>query len=256
MAANPKLHDWHGRRVWLIGASTGIGEALAVELAARGARLLLSARGAERLGVLAARLDGARTLPLDVAVPQAWPQAARHAHDILGGIDMVVFNAGTYEALRAWELEPAAIRRTLEVNLLGTMDGVAAVLPPMLAAGRGHLVIVASVAGYRGLPKAAVYGPSKAALINFAESLYLDLSSRGIAVTVVNPGFVATPLTAGNDFRMPALISAGEAARQILAGLARGSFEIHFPRRFTCFLKLLQLLPVRIYLALMARTLR
>lgn len=251
---NPKITDWRGKRVWLVGASTGIGAALAHDLAARGAHLILSARGAERLAALVADLQGASALVLDVSDASAIPAAAQEAERLLGGLDVIVFNAGTYEPLRAWELSPEAIRRTLNVNLLGVMDGVAAVLPGLLAAGQGHLVIVASVAGYRGLPKAAVYGPSKAALINFAESLYLDLAPLGIGVSLVNPGFVATPLTAQNDFRMPALITADEAARQIVAGLARGAFEIHFPKRFSCFLKLLRLLPARLYFKLVSRT--
>jgi short-subunit dehydrogenase len=242
--------------VWLIGASTGIGEALARELSALGARLMLSARNADRLSQLARELPGALILPLDISRSEALQPSAQEVERLLGRLDVVVFNAGTYQPLRAWELTPQNIRATLEVNLLGVMDGVAAVLPAMLAAGQGHLVIVGSVAGYRGLPKAAVYGPSKAALINFAESIWLDLAPRGVAVSLVNPGFVATPLTAQNDFRMPALISAHEAAMQILAGLARGEFEIHFPKRFSRFLKLLRLLPARLYFALVSRTAR
>lgn len=251
---NPSISDWRGKRVWIVGASTGIGEALARELAARGARLLLSARHAERLQKLAAELSGAQALLLDVSVAQSWAPAAAEAQALLGGLDLVVFNAGTYEPLRAWELTPQKIRATLDVNLLGVMDGVAAVLPAMLAAGQGHLVIVGSVAGYRGLPKAAVYGPSKAALINFAESIRMDLAPRGIAVTLISPGFVATPLTAQNDFHMPALITPQVAASEILKGLARGEFEIHFPKRFSRFLKLLRLLPARLYFALVSRT--
>ena len=254
MALNPKLADWRGKRVWLVGASTGIGAALARSLAARGARLVLSARGIDRLSALVADLQDATALPLDVSDASAMLPAAQDAARLLGGLAVVIFNAGTYQPLRAWELKPESIRATLNVNLLGVMDGVAAVLPDMLAAGQGHLVIVGSVAGYRGLPKAAVYGPSKAALINFAESIYMDLAPRGIGVTLVNPGFVATPLTAQNDFKMPALISAEEAACEILAGLARGRFEIHFPRRFSYFLKLLRLLPARAYFALVSRT--
>jgi short-subunit dehydrogenase len=256
MALNPKLTDWRGKRVWLIGASTGIGAALARDLSARGAQMVLSARGIGRLGTLVADLQSAIALPLDVSDSSAMLLAAQDAARLLGGLDVVIFNAGTYQPLRAWELSPAAIRATLDVNLLGVMDGVAAVLPGMLEAGQGHLVIVGSVAGYRGLSKAAVYGPSKAALINFAESIYMDLAPRNIGVTIVNPGFVATPLTAQNDFKMPALISAEEAAREILAGLARGRFEIHFPRRFSYFLKLLRLLPARAYFALVSRTAR
>lgn len=253
---NPKITDWRGKRVWIIGASTGIGEALARSLAGQGARLVMSARGAQRLEALAESLPGLDILPLDLSDSAGLPAAARRASELLGGLDIVVFNAGTYQPLQAWELTPENIRATLNLNLLGVMDGVAAVLPGMLAAGQGHLVIVGSVAGYRGLPKAAVYGPSKAALINFAESIYMDLAPRGIAVSLVNPGFVATPLTAQNDFKMPALITAEQAAEAILKGLARGEFEIHFPKRFSCFLKLLRLLPARLYFALIARTAR
>jgi short-subunit dehydrogenase len=123
----------------------------------------------------------------------------------------------------------------------------------MAKQGSGTLALVSSVAGYRGLPKSLVYGPTKAAIINLAEALYLDLRPRGIGVCVVNPGFVRTPLTAQNDFHMPALISPEEAAREIVAGLARGAFEIHFPRRFTRVLKLLRVLPYRWYFAAVRR---
>lgn len=254
MALNPKITDWRGKRVWLVGASTGIGAALARELAARGAQQVLSARGIDRLAALVADLQHAIALPFDASDASAMQAAAQDAARLLGGLDVVIFNAGTYQALRAWELTPGNIRTTLNVNLLGVMDGVAAVLPGMLAAGQGHVVIVGSVAGYRGLPKAAVYGASKAALINFAESIYLDLTPRGIAVSLVSPGFVATPLTAQNDFKMPALITAEQAASEIIGGLAKGQFEIHFPKRFSRFLKLLQILPARLYFALVSRT--
>ncbi|MBS1207887.1 MAG: short-chain dehydrogenase [Proteobacteria bacterium] len=250
---NPKITDWRGKRVWIVGASTGIGEALARELAARGARQVLSARGIERLSALTAVLQGAVALRLDVSDVSAMQVAAQEVVRLLGGLDVVILNAGTYQPLRAWELTPENIWATLNVNLLGVMDGVAMVLPGMLAAGQGHVVIVGSVAGYRGLPKAAVYGPSKAALINFAESIFMDLKPRGIAVSIVNPGFVATPLTAQNDFHMPALITPQVAAAEILEGLAKGRFEIHFPKRFSYGLKLLQILPARIYFWLVSR---
>jgi short-subunit dehydrogenase len=121
------------------------------------------------------------------------------------------------------------------------------VLPSLLSQHRGHVSLVASVAGYRGLPQSLAYGPTKAALIHLAEALYLDLQSSGIGVSVVNPGFVETPLTAQNDFHMPALIQPQEAARQMLAGWAAGDFEIHYPRRFTRVLKFLRCLPYRLY---------
>ena len=130
---------------------------------------------------------------------------------------------------------------------------LAAVLPGFVQSGQGHVSLVGSVAGYRGLPKALAYGPSKAALINFAETLYLDLAPRGVSVFIINPGFVATPLTAQNDFDMPALISAEDAARRIVRGFAGGAFEIHFPQRFTRVMKLLRWLPDRLYFSLVSR---
>lgn len=262
MSLNTRICDWDGRRVWLVGASSGIAAALALQLAQRGARLALSARGAEPLAQCAsACLDAgapeARALPMDVTRADDFERVRDALLSAWGGIDLVVLNAGCYRPLRAWELSPQVVRETIDVNLLGVMDGVAAVVAPLLAqAGRGEpaaLAIVGSVAGYVGLPRAAVYGPSKAALINFAESLYLDLAPRGVSVFLISPGFVATPLTAQNDFSMPALQTPQQAASAIVRGLAAGRFEIHFPRRFSGFMKLLRLLPYRVYFALVRR---
>ncbi|MDO9599456.1 MAG: SDR family NAD(P)-dependent oxidoreductase [Azoarcus sp.] len=250
---NPPLADWRGQRVWLVGASTGIGAALAHKLSVRGARVALSARGRDRLEALAAECEGAVVAAMDVTCPGDFVRERERLFELWGGIDLVILNAGTYRPLRAWELTPQNIRETMAPNLLGVMDGVAAVVPTMLEQGRGAIAIVASVSGYGGLPMAAAYGPSKAALINFAETLHLDLAPRGLGVFLICPGFVATPLTAQNDFHMPALISAEEAADEILAGLAQGAFEIHFPKRFTRFLKLLQWLPRRFYFPLIRR---
>jgi len=161
--------------------------------------------------------------------------------------------AGTYTPLRAWDLTTDSARRTVHTNLLGVMDGVAAVVPQMIRQRSGAIAIVGSVAGYRGLPKALAYGPSKAALINFAETLYLDLAPKGVSVFIINPGFVATPLTASNAFEMPALISPEEAARQIIAGWEAGKFEIHFPKRFTLWLKAMRLLGDGPYFAAIRR---
>ena len=249
---NTPIRDWAGRRVWLIGASSGIGEALARRLAGQGAQLLLSARGEERLARVAADC-GAQELPFDLSDCAALPQVVVRAEAMLGGLDVVVFNAGTYRPVRAWQLDGGTIDGMLDINLRGVMHGVAAVLPGLLAQRSGALVLVGSVAGYGGLPRALVYGPGKAALINFAEALYLDLAPRGLSVFLVSPGFVETPLTAGNDFHMPALIGADEAAREILNGLARGAFEIDFPRRFTRVLHVLRWLPRRLYFALIRR---
>ncbi len=170
-----------------------------------------------------------------------------------GGIDLALLAAGTYQPMRGFELDLDAARNLLDVNLMGTLTCVAAAITPMLAAGAGQLAIVASVAGYRGLPQAVIYGASKAALINLAETLRLDLGPHGIKVQLINPGFVKTPLTDQNDFKMPALISPEQAATAILGGLQSKRFEIHFPKRFTRFLKILRLLPYRIYFPLIHR---
>ncbi len=249
MAQNRPISDWRGKRVWITGASTGIGAALAVKLAAAGARLALSARGADKLKSVAQGMPGALVLPLDVRDAAAQAAAYQAIVAAWGGADLVIFNAGTYAPMRADAFDLAHMNEHFAVNFQGVTNGLAAVLPDFLRRAAEHpaLAIVSSVAGYRGLPKALAYGPSKAALINLAETLHLDLAPIGIGVTVINPGFVDTPLTAQNDFRMPALISAGEAADHIIGGFAHGGFEIHFPRRFTRFMKALRLLPYALY---------
>jgi short-subunit dehydrogenase len=251
---NTPITDWHGRRVWLVGASSGIGAALARALAARGARVAISARSADKLAQVAAECPGSLAAPLDFTDAAATARVCKQLLFDWGGIDLVVFCAGTYRPLRAWELTAEAIRETLEVNLFGTMNGVAAVLPGMLGQKSGAIALVASVAGYAGLPRALVYGPSKAALINFAEILHMDLAPRRVSVFLINPGFVDTPLTAQNDFRMPALITPEAAAAAIIEGFARGRFEIHFPRRFTWLMKCLARLPRCIYFPLVRRS--
>ena len=249
MPLNPPIAQWRDRRCWIIGASTGIGAALADRLAALGARVALSSRRREWLDEKVARLGEARALalPLDVRDPRALVAAAHAIVGAWGGIDLVVFMAGDYRAMRAWEIDLDAARTTIETNLTGCFNALAAAVPVLMKQRAGTLALVASVAGFRGLPKSLVYGPTKAALINLAETLYLELRPQGVGVCGINPGFVRTPLTAGNDFRMPALIEPDEAAREIAAGLARGDFEIHFPRRFTRWLKVMRVLPYRLY---------
>lgn len=253
---NPPVKDWAGKRVWVIGASSGIGAALARRLIESGARVALSARDAARLADVAdvaGRAPNVLQLPLDVSEPGALMDASTELCKGWGGVDAVFFVAARYRPVRAWELDDDDVDATLRTNVAAVMHGCAAVLPGMLVQQSGALVIVSSVAGYRGLPKALVYGASKAALINFAESLYMDVHPRGLGVHLVCPGFVETPLTAQNDFTMPALISADEAAGHILAGLARGDFHVHFPKRFTGWLRVLRLLPYRLYFAAVRR---
>ena len=247
--------SWTDRKVWIVGASSGIGMALARGLAARGARLALSARSAEALKTLAVGLLGAghRALPLDVLDAEAVARASQTLNEEWGGIDAVVLAAAAYTPMRAFALDLDAARTTVRVNIEGPLNCLAAVIPGMLSAGRGQIAIVASVAGYRGLPQALAYGASKAALINMAETLRLDLGERGIKVQVINPGFVRTPMTAQNEFKMPALMEPEQAARCIADGLESDRFEIHFPARFTLLLKLMRILPYRLYFPLVRR---
>ena len=238
MSLNQKLRDWQGRTVWLIGASTGIGRATASALHAAGARVIVSARQAPLLNEFTALHPGSHALPLDVMDLPA-------LHTALAQIDtpdLCIYCAGYYRPMSATSFDLADARRHLDINYIGALNLLDALLPRLLTAGRGHLSLVSSVAGYRGLPKALAYGPSKAALTHLAEALYLDLHPHGVGVSVIHPGFVTTPMTAQNDFRMPAEISPEQAAQAMLAGWAAGDFEIHFPKRFTRFMKLLRLL--------------
>jgi NAD(P)-dependent dehydrogenase (short-subunit alcohol dehydrogenase family) len=251
MPMNPPIHDWRGRVVWLVGASTGIGRALAEALHARGAWVVASARPSPALDDLARALPGAWALPLDATALADCRQAAARVLDRLGRIDLVLYCAGTYQPLRATAWDLGVMLRHQQVNQTGALHLIDAVLPALrrqAQAGQpAHLSLVASVAGYRALPQALAYGPTKAALIHLAQGLHLDLAPLGLGVSLINPGFVATPLTAQNHFHMPALMSPAQAAQAILAGWARGDFEIHFPRRFTLGLKALSLLPAPWY---------
>lgn len=246
MSLNPRITDWHGKTVWLIGASSGIGLATAQALHGQGAQVVVSARQADALQRFVDQHPGARTVPLDTS-DHAALQAAALSLGQLGRIDAVVYCAGYYRAQRATAFDLAQMQQHLQVNYVGVLHMLDAVLPVLLRQGSGHISLVASVAGYSGLPQSLAYGPTKAALINLAETLYLDLHDQGIGVSLVCPGFVKTPLTAQNDFQMPALITPEQAATAMLVGWARGAFEIHFPKRFTLWMKALRLLPYGAY---------
>ena len=257
--SNPPITHWAGMRVWIIGASSGIGAETARLLAQRGARVALSARRETALEALHADLDAsaraqALVLPLDVTDAAAVESAARHLLSQWQGLDLVLLAAGIYDALRAPAFDAAALptaRAVLEVNLMGTYHVLAALLPHFTRQGRGGIAIISSVAGYSGLPSALAYAPSKAALNNLCEGLYFELRPLGLSVYRICPGFVATAMTAHVGFHMPALRTAQAAALEIVHGLERGEFDIHFPKSFTRFLKLLRCLPRRIYFALL-----
>lgn len=242
MAFNPPLADWHGKTVWLMGASSGIGQATAHALHAQGARVFVSARNAQTLAAFVQSHPGAVALALD-ATDRAAVHAAAQTVLASGPLALAMYCAGYYKAQRATGFALDEMLRHNQVNYCGALYLLDAVLPALLAQQSGHLSFISSVAGYTGLPQSLAYGPTKAALINLAETLYLDLKDSGIGVSLVCPGFVETPLTAQNDFAMPALITPAQAAGEILQGWRKGAFEIHFPKRFTRWMKILRLLP-------------
>lgn len=246
----------HGKRIWLIGASHGIGAALVPELIAAGARLIISARSIEPLDALAAPhgQEHCIAVPCDVTSLHSVADAATQSLAAYGGLDMVIYNAGTYTPMSSLEFDLDAVEAMIDVNLHGALRVLSCVLPVMrVQPDGGTIVLVGSVAGYRGLPKAMGYGLSKAALIHLAENLRQDGEESNIRVQIVNPGFVRTRLTEQNRFAMPMMISPQQAASAIMRGLRSGVYEIHFPRAFTYTLKLLSLLPHRLYFWLSSR---
>lgn len=239
-----------GRRYWLVGASSGIGAALARELLGRGAHVAISARRADDLETVSA--ERMSVVPLDATDPEAVQQAEADVRTALGGLDTVVWCAGYWKQFDAAEWDREIFARHIEVNLLGLNNVLAAIIPPMVAAGHGHIVGVASVAGYRGLPGAEAYGATKAAQINLLESLRAALSHNGVRVTTVCPGFVRTEMTESNTFPMPFIVDVDEAARSIANGLAKRRTEIIFPLPMAILMKAARLVPVRVWSALTA----
>ncbi|MCW2308895.1 SDR family NAD(P)-dependent oxidoreductase [Rhodobium gokarnense] len=237
------MADTPWNSVWITGASSGIGLELARLMADEAPHVAISARSADALEAAAASHAALAAYPLDVTDADAVKATAERITAEAGPIDLAVLGAGTWKLMDAEDFDLAAVRTGMEVNYMGVANAVAALLPGMLSRGSGHIVIVASVAGYRGLPKAVAYGPTKAALINLAETLKAELAPHGIKVSVVNPGFVDTPMTRDNPFPMPGIIPARDAARALLSGLEKGRYEIVFPTGFVMGMKVLRLLP-------------
>lgn len=227
-----------GKNIWIIGASSGIGEALARELNAQGATLTLSARSEDKLSALNRQLGkNHHVIPLDVGDAGAVKNAAASASEKLGHIDSVIFLAAIFTPGSLTDSKLDEIHKALNVNIGGAVNVVYETLPYLK--NGSQIVLCGSVAGYRGLPNGQPYCATKAAIINLAESLKTDLDPRGIDVKVICPGFVKTPLTDKNDFEMPMMIEPYEAAKHIAKGLTSGAFEIHFPKAFTYQVKLL-----------------
>lgn len=238
------------RRIWIIGASAGIGHALAHVLHERGATLILSARNADALHHLNSELSGKHiVVPADVTDSASLSRVVDHA----GDIDSMIYMAGAYEPLALRDASPELVREIIDTNLLGAFHAIHAVLPGMRKRGKGQIALCASVAGYRGLPKGQPYSATKAALINLAESLRTEEAQAGIDVRVICPGFVRTRMTDKNPFPMPMMMDAQDAATAIADGLQGRAFEIHFPKKFTLFMKFLRLLPNALYFPLVKK---
>ncbi len=253
----PNRKDSPRKVAWITGASSGIGRSLAIRMAQSGWRVAASARNAAALEKLAAVLPGIiHPYPLDVTDRKATGEALAAIEANLAPVSLAVFGAGTYRRETLTSFDAGEIGEIVALNIMGTVNCLQAAMPRMSARRSGQIAVMASVAGYTGLPGAAGYGATKAALINMCEALYPELERHGVRMTVINPGFVDTPLTQRNDFPMPFLISSEEAAGHILRGLDRGSFEIAFPWKMKVAMKLLQALPPRLRFALTRRMLR
>lgn len=232
---------------WVTGAGSGIGRETARAFAKKGFKVAVSGRSREPLEALAAEHPLIDAFPLDVTNAEQVAETARQIEAEHGPIDIAVFGAGNYHPVSADKFMAEEFRAMMDVNYMGVIHGLAAVLPNMRARQKGHVAWIASVAGYCGLPKAAAYGPTKAALINLAESLKPELARDHIAVSLINPGFVKTPLTAQNDFPMPFLMEAEEAGRLTVEGLIRRKFEIAYPWPFVMMMKIMRILPYSLF---------
>lgn len=250
---NPSVRDWSGRKVWIIGASSGIGAALARSLLDQGAHVALSARRQEQLEVVAQGHAHAHVVPFDVTDEHAWDGVVDQVEQLLGPIDLVVFGAARYDPQHVWNLDMRSVRESYNLNVVCAYLAASKIAPRLIAQGHGGIAMIGSISGYTGLPRAIVYGATKAALQNLTETMYLELAPKGVSVYLISPGFVKTPMTQGNDFDMPGLMTPEQAAQAILQGIAKGRFEIRFPRGFANVLRLISQLPYRIRFALLHR---
>lgn len=244
-------------RAWITGASSGLGRALAQRMAAEGWQVAASARRADALDTLAEEAAGLpgviHTYPLDVTDRAAVATTIETIQRELGPIDQAVLNAGSHRPVRADGLSADDFRELVELNLMGTVHCLEALLPEMIARRGGRIAVVASMAGYRGLPTSAAYGMTKAGLVNMAEALKPELDRHGVRLQLVNPGFVRTPLTDKNRFPMPFLMEPEAAVEAFYRGLASDRFEIVFPRRFAMLMKTLRCLPAPLAFAVTRR---
>ena len=237
------------KKIW-ITKSSGIGKAVAEKFAYEGWKVAVSARRKEILNNMA-QDPNIKSFPLDVTKRDQIENVFKNILNDFGGLDLCLFSSGTYEPKDEQSIDPDKIKNVININFLGVIDCVKTVEGYFKNKKSGHISIVSSIAGYRGLPNSSGYGPSKAALTNFSESIYFDFKKFGVRVSIVSPGFIKTPLTDKNKFPMPFLKTPQYAAEKIFNGLIKSSaFEIHFPKGLTLILKLLRILPYKLYLFL------
>jgi len=245
--------DWSNKVVLITGASSGIGRGLALELARRGAKLGLVARRNDLLQELAAEISAAKKnaevllLPADVQDAEAMRAAGLRLSSTFGHVDVLIANAGTGVTNAGAEFDASKLADVINVNVIGAANSVAAVLPEMVARGKGHLAVISSLAAYRGLPKSAAYCASKAGVSAMFESLRLDLGPRGIDVTIIHPGFIKTPLTAGRKARLPWLMEVDEAANKILSAIEKRKKSYAFPWQLATLVRIGMLMPNSLY---------
>ncbi|MCK8464658.1 SDR family NAD(P)-dependent oxidoreductase [Aliiroseovarius sp. S1339] len=231
--------EFSGRTYWLIGASEGLGRALAHDLDKEGAKLVVSARSEERLQSLADELTDARVVTIDVTDPDM----VRDAVEKVGEVDGIVYIAGAYDPMRATEWDSKSAMMMCNVNFIGAMHVMGEVVPALTKNGRGDITLIGSLAGYRGLPASIGYSASKAAIVSLAETMRFDLKDTGVVVRIVNPGFIKTRLTQKNAFKMPMLMSPEDAAKHVLKAMRKTRFRTDFPAPFSWAMRLLEYLP-------------
>jgi short-subunit dehydrogenase len=240
--------------IWITGASSGIGKALTIKFAENGWVVAASARRENLLNELKDINQNIFSFPLDVTEIDKCKITAKNIIDQLGGIDICVFGTGMHDPKSEKKFNLEKIREIMEVNYFGTMNSINSIYKYFSDKKNGQISIISSVAGYRGLPAAGAYCASKSALTSFAESLNFDMQMKNVRVSLISPGFIKTPMTDQNDFPMPMIKSPEFAASEIFKGLTKKKgFEIHFPKAFTYFLKILQMLPNALYFKIVAK---
>ena len=240
--------------IWVTGASTGIGKALAIKFSKNGWKVAISARRLELLEEISKKNENIFSFPLDVTNKNECSKIFSEIKNKFGQIDLCIFSTGTWDPKKEKEIDVEQIENVMKVNFFGTVNSIKSVEKYFKELGKGHISIVSSIAGYRGLPNSTGYGPSKSALNNLTESLYFDFKRYGVRVSLISPGFIKTPMTDKNDFKMPFLKTTEYAAEKIYNGLVNTkAFEIHFPKQLTIVLKILKILPNWLYLRLVGK---